>query len=45
MHDWRVDEEQGGWGTPTESVSSSVGEGNEYFPAMPLVAEDVVAHF
>ncbi|BGP31028.1 hypothetical protein JCM10296v2_002792 [Rhodotorula toruloides] len=27
------------------SVSSSVGEGNEYFPAMPLVAEDVVAHF
>ncbi|GAA5982005.1 hypothetical protein JCM11641_006829 [Rhodosporidiobolus odoratus] len=33
--DWG-DERRDGWGSPTESVASSIGEGNVYFPAVPL---------
>ncbi|GAA5861855.1 hypothetical protein JCM8547_008575 [Rhodosporidiobolus lusitaniae] len=30
------DERRDGWGSPTESIADSIGEGNSFFPAVPL---------
>ncbi|GAA5955706.1 hypothetical protein JCM8115_006829 [Rhodotorula mucilaginosa] len=35
-HEWSEDELQDGWITPTESIASSMGEGNPHYPVSPL---------
>ncbi|GAA6024208.1 hypothetical protein JCM10207_006781 [Rhodosporidiobolus poonsookiae] len=33
---WREEEQRDGWGSPTESVADSIGEGNSWFPVTPI---------